>query len=121
MGAADRSEAAQAYRRLYKTARWQKLRAHQLAAEPLCRFCADAGRLTPASVVDHIEPHRGDLDLFFRVSNLQSLCDAEPWRCHSKIKQIEERHAEADKRRGYSTEIGLDGWPVDPAHPMNRR
>jgi hypothetical protein len=23
--------------------------------------------------------------------------------------------------RGYSTEAGVDGWPVDPLHPVHRR
>src|SRR5262249_53706994 len=47
--------------RWYCTAGWQRRRAHQLLVEPLCRLCLEAGRVTPATVADHVEPHRGDL------------------------------------------------------------
>lgn len=36
-------------------ASWKRLRLRILAAEPLCRFCAEAGRVTPAVDVDHID------------------------------------------------------------------
>lgn len=64
---------------LYRTGRWRDMRARQLAREPLCRICAQEGRLTPATEVDHIRPHRGDRTWFFDPRNLQSLCH----RCHS--------------------------------------
>lgn len=63
--------------------------------------------MTAATVADHIRPHRGDPALFFDPTNLQSLCDEYPWRCHSSVKQSEER-------LGYSKAIGADGWPIDP-------
>jgi len=25
------------------------------------------------------------------------------------------------EKLGYSKQIGLDGWPVDPAHPANKK
>lgn len=62
----------------------------------------------PATVADHVEPHRGD-PLKFWYGDLQSLCDE----CHSSAKQREEAE-------GFSREIGGDGWPVDPRHPFNR-
>ena len=49
---------------LYKTARWQKLRASVLAASPFCTSCAERGRATLATVANHRIPHRGDLTLF---------------------------------------------------------
>lgn len=104
-----RSAEATAYRALYKTAAWQRMRQYHLSQEPLCRFCAKQGRVTAATVVDHIKPHRGDRRLFFDQSNFQSLCAP----CHDSVKQAEEK-------RGYSNEIGLDGRPVDPNHPANR-
>lgn len=107
----QRSPEAQHYRRLYKDRRWIARRAEQLSREPLCARCAKAGRVTAATVADHVIPHRGDERLFFD-GRLQSLCDARPWRCHSSGKQSEER-------RGYSAEVGLDGWPVDGRHPAN--
>lgn len=45
-------------------AAWQKARAVFLRINPLCVHCHQSGRLTAASVVDHIEPHRGDPELF---------------------------------------------------------
>ncbi|MNR97624.1 hypothetical protein D3C72_288080 [compost metagenome] len=107
-----RSPEAIAYRRLYKTAMWRSRRMHQLADEPLCRTCKAAGRITNATIADHIIPHRGDERLFFE-GELQSLCDQEPWRCHSKIKQRAER-------LGYSPAVGADGFPLDPMHRANR-
>ena len=46
-------------------ARWRKARALVLQRNPLCAECGKAGRLTPATVVDHIIPHRGDKALFW--------------------------------------------------------
>jgi hypothetical protein len=105
-----RSPEAQAYRRLYNTARWRRIRADQLAREPLCRFCRKAGRVTPATVCDHVDPETKQTD--FYGGPFQSLCDANPWRCHSSRKQQQER-------RGYSTDVGPDGVPTDPNHPWN--
>jgi 5-methylcytosine-specific restriction protein A len=87
------------------THRWDKARATFLNRHPLCRMCEQAGRVTAATVVDHIIPHRGDQALFWDQSNWQPLCDAEPWRCHSSTKQREERGAAKPK-------VGLDGWPA---------
>lgn len=50
------------------------LRPAQLLREPFCRECAATGRRTPATVVDHVKPHRGDWALFVDETNLQSLC-----------------------------------------------
>ena len=66
--------------------RWQKARAAYLAANPLCVYCQRSGRVEAATVVDHIVPHRGNDDLFWRQSNWQPLCAS----CHSSIKQAEE-------------------------------
>lgn len=73
-------------------------------------MCAKANRVTAASVVDHIVPHKQDQRLFWdSENNWQSLCAAH----HNRDKQQIER-------RGYSAEIGGDGWPTDPQHPSNR-
>ena len=52
---------------------WEKVRAVQLAREPLCRFCAP-GRLTAATIVDHIQPIEKRPDLRLSLENLRSLC-----------------------------------------------
>lgn len=66
---------------------WVKVRAQFLKENPLCRYCERRGRLTPARVVDHIRPHRGNSDLFWNPGNWQPLCSP----CHDSIKQREER------------------------------
>jgi 5-methylcytosine-specific restriction endonuclease McrA len=63
---------------------WQKRREAQLREFPLCCFCVRKGFVTPATVADHITPHRGDPALF--DGPLQSLCAA----CHSSDKAKEE-------------------------------
>lgn len=54
--------------------RWEKIRKIFLMNNPLCVDCLKDGRLTPAKVVDHIKPHRGNKELFWDESNWQSLC-----------------------------------------------
>jgi 5-methylcytosine-specific restriction endonuclease McrA len=93
---------------LYKTARWRKLRAQQLIEEPLCRYCDQAGKVTPATVADHVIPHRGD-EAKFWGGELQSLCAA----CHSSAKQREEI-------TGKVIGCDADGWPLDPDHHWKR-
>jgi 5-methylcytosine-specific restriction protein A len=54
--------------------RWRRARAAYLRRHPLCVSCAAAGRLEPATVVDHVVPHRGDAILFWDRANWQSMC-----------------------------------------------
>jgi len=80
-----------------------------LRDEPWCRYCRAAGDLTPAEVVDHIEPVRDAPDRAFDPENLQGLCK----HCHDSLKHSEEMV-------GYSRQVdAADGWPVDPRHPAN--
>lgn len=53
---------------------WRKLRKRYLAKHPLCVKCEQAGKLTPATVVDHIIPHRGNQALMWDEDNWQALC-----------------------------------------------
>lgn len=54
--------------------KWQAARLGYLRAHPLCVECLAIG-LTVASVeVDHIIPHRGDMELFWRPGNWAALC-----------------------------------------------
>jgi hypothetical protein len=91
-----RSDAAREYRHWYWTSRWRATSRMQLRDEPLCRFCTKAGRVTPATVCDHVIDHKGNADLFWNGER-QSLCAT----CHNQA-----------KRTG-RIEIGLDGWPVE--------
>ncbi len=61
-------------------ARWERLRALILGRRPLCVACQQAGRVTAATDLDHIVPHKGDHALFWDVANLQPLCKP----CHSR-------------------------------------
>ena len=58
---------------------WRKARKAFLQKNPLCVKCLSAGRTSPATVVDHIIPHRGAQKLFWDESNWQPLCAA----CHN--------------------------------------
>jgi 5-methylcytosine-specific restriction protein A len=69
-----RSPEAQAYRHLYRLAAWQHTRRAQLDRNPLCEKCQQQGLLTPANVVNHRKPHRGDMRLFLDPDNLESTC-----------------------------------------------
>jgi len=41
---------------------------------PVMSQCYDEGRLTAAEQVDHVVPHKGDMDLFWDEDNWQALC-----------------------------------------------
>ena len=60
--------------------KWQAERLVFLRENPLCAMCQQMGRIEPATVVDHIVPHRGDQKLFWDQNNWQSLCKS----CHDK-------------------------------------
>ena len=60
--------------------RWRKARSAFLQRNPLCVECMRKGVLTPATVVDHIIPHRGDKELFWNEENWQPLCKS----CHDR-------------------------------------
>lgn len=56
-------------------AAWGKASKAYRAEHPLCVICQAEGRLTPAMCVDHVVPHKGDMDLFWDSDgNWQSLC-----------------------------------------------
>jgi 5-methylcytosine-specific restriction enzyme A len=48
------------WRDFYGLQSWRRRRAHQLRKQPLCEACLKAGRITAATIADHIEPHGGD-------------------------------------------------------------
>lgn len=94
---------------VYKTQLWLRLRAAQLRAQPLCRYCKEMGETVPATTVDHIKAHRGDRDLAFDPDNLQSLCKP----CH-------DQHAQAKDRGLPVAGCDADGWPLDPGHKWSQ-
>jgi 5-methylcytosine-specific restriction endonuclease McrA len=62
--------------------KWETARRDYLAAHPACVMCAAS-----ATVVDHIQPHKGDWKVFWNRGNWQPLCA----QCHSSRKQSLER------------------------------
>jgi 5-methylcytosine-specific restriction enzyme A len=78
-----------------------ELRAQMLQQEPLCRECKKKGRVTAATIADHITSlaKRGAA---YDFDNMQPLCR----RCHDKKTLVEQG------KRPRPT-IGPDGWPVD--------
>ena len=76
----QRSAEAQAWRWMYGTDVWKRLREDQLLQEPFCRECARRGVRRYATDVDHIRDHKGDWAVFTDPGNLESLCHS----CHSR-------------------------------------
>jgi 5-methylcytosine-specific restriction protein A len=68
--------------KLYDTPFWRLRSKRFLRENPLCKDPdgKHGGFPVPATVVDHIIPHRGDIELFSAESNLQGLCKG----CHSR-------------------------------------
>lgn len=96
----QRSAAAAEYRRIYKTARWRRLREGQLSSQPLCEWCLERDEVTPATEVHHKVPHKGDATLFWS-GPFVSTCKP----CHSSRGQLE------DHGKTVIT-FGVDGYPL---------
>jgi len=92
----------------YGLGRWKIIQKNQMKKHPLCAHCLQKGLPVRAVIADHIVPHKGDWNLFW-MGKLQSLCKT----CHESGKKWEEH-------RGFRSDIGEDGWPLDPLHPANR-
>ena len=89
--------------------RWQQASKGFLRSHPLCVYCERLGKVTAATLVDHIIPHRGDMTLFWDRGNWQPLCKA----CHDSVKSREERS-------GVVIGCDVNGLPLDPAHHWRR-
>lgn len=84
---------------------WSRLSREWRKANPLCVYCERMGKVTPAEVVDHIEPLNGDMTRLLDTTGIQSLCK----RCHDSVKQTEEKS-------GYLRGATKDGLPIDNNH-----
>ena len=71
-------------RKIYTTKEWREARKLFLSVNPIC---AVEGCNEEARIVDHIVPHRGDMNLFWDQSNWQPMCDH-----HHQVKRGKERH-----------------------------
>jgi 5-methylcytosine-specific restriction endonuclease McrA len=90
----------------YGNRRWVKRALNHRRENPLCVMCLEEGLIVAVEVVDHVVPHRGNYQMFWH-GKLQSLCKS----CHDGRKQ------QVDKR-GFYTDIGVDGFPTDSKHPF---
>ncbi|MGY6696094.1 MAG: HNH endonuclease [Roseinatronobacter sp.] len=97
-----RSRQARGYGR-----RWERLRAAALTRDKhLCQPCKRAGRVAPATEVDHIVPKaKGGADT---LENTQSICGP----CH-KAKTAREAAEAQGRTVRQRRRIGLDGYPLD--------
>lgn len=91
----------------YKSKAWQIRKRDQRAAQPLCELCDKEGVTRLMAIVDHHPPHNEDWQQFFH-GPVRSLC-----------KPHHDSQAQADEARGFSVDVGHDGWPTDPLHPSN--
>lgn len=74
----------------YGTTAWRKFRAIYISKHPLCEHCLKDGKLTAATLVDHvIEIMDGGARL--SESNVQSLCDA----CHNRKTALKKKERAA--------------------------
>ena len=60
---------------LYNSRRWRSEKAEFLKQYPYCFVCGGK-----ADTVDHIKPHKGNVELFWNKANWQPLCKS----CHSR-------------------------------------
>lgn len=65
--------------RLYADRKWRKA-AEDFRRGRLCVHCEAKGESRLAQCVDHIKPHKGNLELFWDVENWQPLCNV----CHNR-------------------------------------
>ena len=86
-----RSTEAQKYRTLYSTKHLKTLRRQALTRDKYrcqhsgcCAYLQVGGDHPCSAVVHHLEPHKGDLEPFFDLDNLQSVC----WTCHSTTYRV---------------------------------
>jgi 5-methylcytosine-specific restriction protein A len=76
----------------YDTTRWRNARKYHLLLNPLCVECKKAGRITEATVLDHILRVNAGGE-FWDSNNWQGLCSP----CHNR-KSAKERHQENVKQ-----------------------
>ena len=79
-----------------------RLRAAQLAAQPLCFMCRQRGVDRPASVCNHATRHNGDQTAFWS-GPFNSLCKS----CHDTDQQRIENGGKARPM------LDAEGWPIE--------
>jgi hypothetical protein len=97
--------------RFYGTERWRRRSLLNLKMHKhLCQECLKVGKVEPATISHHINEWReNSTELDFWCGELTALCAD----CHAEIHGY-------NKSRGFITDIGPDGWPIDPQNPANQ-
>ncbi len=54
--------------------KWHTISRRWLKRNPWCTACGAEGVVEPATVVDHVVPHRGDMAKFWNKDGWQGLC-----------------------------------------------
>lgn len=93
-------------RKWYRTKAWAIRKRDQRANFPLCCLCEAEGVTRLMAIVDHHPRHNGDWHQFFH-GPVRSLC-----------KPHHDGQAQADEARGFSVQVGADGWPTDEDNPF---
>lgn len=88
--------------------RWRAARSTFLKSNPFCIVCKNDRIITAATVVDHIVPHKGDLELFWDTTNWQPMCKTH----HDAYKQKFEK-------TGLTVGCDEKGLPIDRNHHWN--
>jgi uncharacterized protein YlaI len=98
------------WQKLYKSRRWEHRSQRNLQAHKyLCQECLKNGKTVPATLSHHVreyQPSFSELDFWY--GELTALCHD----CHFRI------HYGHEVNRDFETDIGVDGFPIDPRHPF---
>lgn len=101
MGTPQRHAASRPWLRLYKTARWQRLREAKLAQDPLCEWCLESEIVNDTDLeVHHVDAHKGDEEKFWS-GPFVTVCKS----CHARRGQLED-HGKTVVR------FDARGWPI---------
>jgi len=103
--------------RVYDLQRWKRVRRVHLSGSPLCLDCQGAGRLTVATVVDHVIPMSEGGPAFPGPDGLRSLCAP----CHGEKTARGPEAGAIRTTRARQPRKGCDvnGNPLDAANPWN--
>ena len=91
----------------YTTQRWQRLRRLKLQVNPLCEYCLNEGRITPAVAVDHIVPVAKGGDPYPPLDHMDSCCSP----CHNRKTRFEQQNRPLTVKG-----CNVFGNPLDPNH-----
>ena len=94
---------------VYNSAAWQRLRRLKLNMTPYCEVCWRVQKMEPAVVVDHLVAISSGGPAYPGYDGLMSLCTR-----HHNEKTRQEQLKQPHVVKG----CGLDGQPIDRAHPF---